>query len=195
MLMLCLCYVHPKHRFGRGKWCIKAAKPKDFIISSLQNVTVRHFLAFWGLFVLKGVCKTHGIYVGSRFRGTKKTCFYDFWASWRLLGRFGALLGPLLGLIFYFGLVKTEELATGGFKLLGLAEKVLHKCSQTEEFHHFFITKRQSRTRTIFTNPMLCLCLCYVYAMFIQNWCLLEPPGASWNSFWASSGPAEHAFH
>ena len=54
---------------------------------------------------------------------SKKTCFYDFWASWRLLGRFGALLGPLLGLIFHFGLVKTEEVATGGLKSLGLAEK------------------------------------------------------------------------
>ena len=49
--------------------------------------------------------------------------FYDFWASWRLLGRFGALLGPLLGLIFHFGLVKTEEVATGGLKSLGLAEE------------------------------------------------------------------------
>ena len=76
-----------------------------------------------GAVFLKGVFKTHGIYVGSRFRGIKKTCFYDFWASWRLLGRFGALLGPLLGLIFHFGLVKTEEVATGGLKSLGLAEK------------------------------------------------------------------------
>ena len=96
----------------------KCSQTEDF-----HYFSVRHLLAFWGLFFLKGVCKTHGIYVGSRFRGIKKTCFYDFWASWRLLGRFGALLGPLLGLIFHFGLVKTEELATGAFKLLGLAEK------------------------------------------------------------------------
>ena len=49
---------------------------------------------------------------------------YRTWGPIRTpIGPFGALLGPLLGLIFHFGLVKTEELATGGFKLLGLAEK------------------------------------------------------------------------
>ena len=34
-------------RFGREKCCINAAKPLNFIIFSLQNATVRHFLAFW----------------------------------------------------------------------------------------------------------------------------------------------------
>ena len=44
-------------RFGREKWCLNVAKPKNFIDFSLQNVTVRHFLAFWKLFFYRGSFK------------------------------------------------------------------------------------------------------------------------------------------
>ena len=101
-------------RFGREKWCINVAKPRNFIDFSLQNATVRHFLAFWGLCFSRGVFKTHGIYVGSRFRGINNTIFYHFYdfgslgGSWAVLGAswglsFGSvwalchLLGALLG--------------------------------------------------------------------------------------------------
>ena len=96
----------------------------NFIDFSLQNVTVRHFLAFWKLFFYRGSFK-HTVFTWVRAsEGSKNDIlFRRLWVSWRLLGRFGALLGPLLGLIFHFGLANFEELAKGGLKLLGLAEK------------------------------------------------------------------------
>ena len=51
--------------------------------------------------------------------------------------------------------------ATGGFKLLGLAEKVLHTCSQTEEFHHFSLQNAKAE-RAPFLQTR-----CYAYAMLM----------------------------
>ncbi len=81
-------------RFGREKWCLNAAKPRNFIIFPLQNVTVRYFLAFWKLFFYRG--------------SFKHTVFTRVRASEALLGLILGLLGltlAILGLIlgFFFG--------------------------------------------------------------------------------------------
>ena len=67
-------------RFGREKWCLNVAKPTNFIDFSLQNVTVRHFLAFWKLFFYRGSFK-HKVFTWVR-------------ASEALLGLILGLLGP-----------------------------------------------------------------------------------------------------